>query len=98
MLQILNVLQLILYIGLLAMVGQGLLFVLAGQKRDTNLFYQLFQVLNRPWTGLARWISPKRVAPHHVPWVAFFMLGVFYLAVTLAKIEHCISVAMQGCR
>lgn len=98
MLQILNILQLILYIGLLAMLGQGLLFVLAGQKRDTNLFYQLFQVLNRPWTGLAKWVAPAQVAPQHVPWVAFFILSVLYLAVTLAKIEHCISVAMQGCQ
>jgi hypothetical protein len=25
-------------------------------------------------------------------------MGVTYLAVTLAKIEHCVDVAMQGCR
>lgn len=98
MFQLLNILQLVFYIGLLAMLGQGLLFVLAGQKRDTNLFYQLFQILNKPWTTLARWVSPKRVAPQHVPWVGFFMLCVLYLSVTLAKIEHCISVAMEGCR
>jgi hypothetical protein len=24
-------------------------------------------------------------------------MGVTYLAVTLAKIEHCVDVAMQGC-
>jgi hypothetical protein len=30
--------------------------------------------------------------------VAFFAMGVTYLAVTLAKIEHCVDVAMQGCR
>ena len=98
MLHILNVFQLILYIGLLAMLGQGLLFVLAGQRRDSNLFYQLFQVLNRPWAGLAKFMAPRQVATHHLPWVAFFMLSVLYLAVTLAKIEHCISVAMQGCQ
>jgi len=97
-LQILNVIQLIFYIGLLAMLGQGLLFVLAGQKREQNLFYQLFQTINRPGGGMARLVSPKKIAPQHVPWVAFFMLAVLYLAVTLAKIEHCISVSMQGCR
>lgn len=98
MLQILNIVQLLVYIGLLALVGQGLLFVLAGQKRDTNLIYQLFQVLNRPWMALARLISPARIEPRHHGWVAFFVLSVVYIAVTLAKIEHCISVGMETCR
>lgn len=98
MLQFLNIAQLLAYIGLLALVGQGLLFVLAGQKRDTNLIYQLFQVLNRPWMALARLISPARIDPRHHGWVAFFVLAVVYIAVTLAKIEHCISVGMETCR
>jgi hypothetical protein len=25
-------------------------------------------------------------------------LSVLYIAVTLAKVEHCVSVAMQGCK
>ena len=98
MLQFLNALQLLLYIGLLALLGQGILFVLAGARRDTNLFDQLFQVLNKPWVWLAKQVSPKRVAPEHVPFVAFFMLGVTYIAVTLAKIEHCVSVGIKACQ
>lgn len=35
---LLNVAQLLLYIGLLAVVGQGLLHVLTGQKRKGNFF------------------------------------------------------------
>lgn len=95
---ILNTAQLVLYIGLLALVGQALLYVLAGSKRDTNLFYQLFQVVNRPWLGLARWLSPARVAPRHHGWVAFFITAALYIAVTLARIEHCVSAGMVGCR
>lgn len=98
MLQLLNILQLLIYIGLLALAGQGLLFLLAGQKRDSNLFYQLFQVLNRPWLGIARLVSPSRVDPRHHGWVAFFVTAVLYIAVTLAKIEHCVSVGMENCR
>ena len=98
MILVLNILQLVLYIGGLALLGQGLLYVLAGQKRETNLFYQLFQVLNRPWTAMARLISPKKIAPQHIPFVAFFVVVVLYLAVTLAKIEHCVSVNMVGCK
>lgn len=98
MLQVLNILQLLLYIGLLALAGQALLYILAGQKRDSNLIYQLFQILNRPWLAIARLISPARVDPRHHGWVAFFVTAALYIAVTLAKIEHCVSVGMEGCR
>jgi hypothetical protein len=98
LLTLLNILQLLLYIGLLALVGQGFLYLISGQGRDSNMFYQLFQILNKPWVWLARRISPSKVADHQVPFVAFFAMGVAYLAVTLAKIEHCVDVAMQGCR
>jgi hypothetical protein len=33
-----------------------------------------------------------------VPFVAFFMVGVTYIAVTLAKIEHCVSVGIKACQ
>lgn len=98
MLALLNIVQLLVYIGLLALFGQGLLFLLSGQTRERNLFYQLFQILNKPWMAMARWISPNRVASQHHGYVAFFALSVLYIAVTLAKIEHCIGVGMTGCR
>jgi hypothetical protein len=94
----LNVTQLILYIGLLALLGQGLLFVLAGQNRDRNIFYQLFQILNKPWLFIARKLTPASILPKHIPLVAFLVMSVLYVYVTLAKIEHCISIAMQGCK
>jgi hypothetical protein len=51
MLIYLKAIQLVLYIALLALAGQGLLFVLAGAKRDTNFFYRLLQVVSKPFTG-----------------------------------------------
>ncbi len=98
MLFILNLLQLILYIGLWALAGQGLLFIIAGAKRDTNLFYQLFEVINKPWTFLAALISPKQIATRHHPFVAFCVVAALYLAVTVVKIEHCVSVGVQTCK
>ena len=94
----LNTVQLVLYIGLLALLGQGALHIIAGAHRDGNFVYQLFQVLNKPWVAAARWISPRQVAPQHVPVVAFCAMAALYLAVTLAKIEYCIGVGMEACR
>ena len=98
MLLFLNIAQLILYIGGLALMGQGFLFILSGQKRDTNFFYQLFQIINKPWTKLARFISPKQIADHQIPFVAFCIIAVLYIAVTLAKIEHCITIGIEICQ
>ncbi|MFZ4119835.1 MAG: hypothetical protein ACOYKP_09185 [Polynucleobacter sp.] len=98
MLLSLNIAQLILYIGGLSLIGQALLFVLSGQKRDTNLFYQLFQILNKPWTAMARFISPKQIADHQIPFVAFCILAILYIVVTLAKIEHCVSIGIELCQ
>jgi hypothetical protein len=94
----LNIAQLLLYIGGLGLVGQGLLFVLAGEGRSTNLFYQLIGMVNKPWTILARLISPKQIVDSQVPFVAFCIIGVLYIAVTIAKIEHCLSIGIEACQ
>jgi hypothetical protein len=94
----LNIAQLVLYIGALGLIGQGLLYVLAGQGRDTNLFYQLIGIVNKPWTLIARFISPKQIIDRQIPFVAFCIVGVFYIAVTLAKIEHCITIGIEICQ
>lgn len=98
MLLFLNIAQLVLYIGALGLIGQGLLYVLAGQGRDTNLFYQLIGIINKPWTLTARFISPKQIIDRQIPFVAFCIVGVLYIAVTLAKIEHCISIGIEACQ
>jgi hypothetical protein len=98
MLTFINALQLILYIAALALLGQGLLYLLAGEKRDKNLFYQLLQVLTKPFTKAARWIAPKQIQDSQIGYVAFFVVIVLYAAVTLWKIEYCIGVQMVGCR
>lgn len=94
----LNLAQLILYIGLLALAGQGALYVLAGARRDRNLFYQLFQIVNRPWIALGRLIAPRAFAARLHPFIAFCLMAALYLAVTLAKIEHCLTIGMEHCR
>ena len=54
MLTCLNLVQLILYRPLLALAGQGLLYVLAGPKRDSNFVYRLLQLLSKPFTLVVR--------------------------------------------
>ena len=98
MLTALNIAQLVLYIALLALLGQGLLFVLAGANRETNFFYKLVQVLTKPFTMVVRKITPRQVSDQQVPIATFFLLLVIYAVVTLEKIQRCVDTAMVGCK
>lgn len=98
MLTALNAAQLVLYIALLALLGQGLLFVLAGARRESNLFYQLLRVLGRPFTALVRRLTPARLPDRHVPLVTFWLLLLAYAVVTFEKVSVCLDLNMVGCR
>jgi cytochrome b561 len=98
MLTFLNIAQLVLYIALLALLGQGLLYVLAGPNRENNFFYKLIQVLTKPFVVPMRKITPRQVADHHVPIATFFVLLVIYAIVTLEKIQFCVANQMAGCK
>ncbi|MBP6763705.1 MAG: hypothetical protein KA141_01840 [Rubrivivax sp.] len=101
MLTALNLAQLVLYIALLALVGQGILYVLAGPRRDSNFFYKLLQVLSKPFTVPVRKITPRQVGDSQVPVVTFFLLVVLYAVVTFERADLCVSsqmVGQPGCR
>jgi hypothetical protein len=90
--------KMVLEIALLSLLGQGLLYVLSGERRQQNFFYRLFQVLTRPFTAAARRLTPALVADKHVPFVAFFLLSIGWVVVTVEKIRLCVSADMVGCR
>ena len=101
MLTLLNILQLVLYIALLALVGQGILYVLAGARRESNFFYKLLQVLSKPFTWPARKVTPRQVSDSQVPIVTFFLLLVCYAVVTFERTDLCVrsnTVGQAGCR
>lgn len=98
MLTFLNLLQLILYIPLLALAGQGALYVLAGPKRQSNFFYQLLQLLSKPFTAAMRRLTPAKVADQHVPIVTFFLLLIVYFVVTFERIDLCLKLGLEQCQ
>jgi hypothetical protein len=94
----LTYLQLLLYVPLLALIGQGVLYVLAGSRREGNFFYQLLALLSKPFTAVVRRITPARVADRHVPVVTFFLLTIVYFIVTFERIDLCLKVGLEQCR
>ena len=98
LLTFLSLVQLILYIPLLALAGQGALYVLAGPKRDSNFFYRLLQLLSKPFTVVVRRLTPRQVANHHVPIVTFFLVVIVYAVVSFERIDLCMRVGLEQCR
>ena len=98
MLTALNIIQLVIYIALLALLGQGVLYVLAGAKRQDNFFYQLLQLISKPFTAPVRKLTPAKVPDRHVPVVTFFLLLIIYAVVTIEKINVCVAANMAGCK
>jgi len=93
-----SALKLITEIALLALLGQWILGLLAGQRKQHNVFYQILQIIGRPFVQLARWVSPRVVLDRHLPLVAFLILGFVWLAVTAAKVVHCVKVGVALCQ
>jgi hypothetical protein len=93
-----SALKLIAEIALMALLGQWLLGLLAGSKRDSNLFYKLLQVLTQPFIRLARLLSPRIVLDRHMPIVAFLLLAFGWLAATVAKINICLQIGVEACK
>jgi hypothetical protein len=98
MLLLTSSLKLIAEIALLAMLGQWLLGLLAGAKRDSNFFYQLLSILTRPFTRLTRLLSPRVVLDRHIPLAAFLLLLSVWLVVTVVKINLCLQIGVAQCQ
>jgi len=98
MLTLISATKLVAEIALLSLVGRGVLGLLAGPGRQHNLFYQVLFQVGEPFVRLARRVSPGFVLDRHLPLVAFLLLVLLWLAATLAKISHCLSIGVPLCR
>ena len=79
-----------------AFLGQGVLWAIAGTKRDRNLVYNLFKTLTSPVTRATRAITPRIIIDAHIGLVAFFLLIVLWVALTAFKIKLVLDSAAGG--
>ncbi len=98
MLAVASTIKLIAEIALLALLGQWLLGLLAGARKEQNLFYQILQIMTRPFVSAARLITPKLVLDRHVPLVAFLLLLFIWVGATFYKIQTCIQIGVEQCK
>ena len=87
MYEIIVILKALTEVAGVAMIGQGVLWVLAGAKREHNAIYGIFKTLTSPVMKATRWITPRVVLDQHIGLVAFFLLMVLWLGLTVLKIK-----------
>lgn len=87
MYEIIVILKALTEIAGVAFLGQGVLWVIAGAKRQENVVYKLFKTLTSPVTRVTRLITPRIIIDAHIGLVAFFLLMVLWVVLTAAKIK-----------
>lgn len=86
---VIGILRAIVEVALLFLVGQGVLALLAGSRRESNFIYKLFQIVTRPVTKLVRFIAPPQIVDRHLPFVAFFVLLWCWFGLAYLKKLYC---------
>ena len=87
MYEVIVILKALTEIAGVALLGQGVLWVLAGAKRDRNIVYGIFKTLTSPVMKVTRAITPRIVLDQHLGLVAFFLLAVIWIVLTAYKIK-----------
>lgn len=69
--------------------GQGLVGLFAGSRRESNIVFQIFRIVTSPVTRATRFVTPKFVPDRHIPFVAFGLLlwAWMLLLVALARLK-----------
>jgi hypothetical protein len=98
MLLVASTIKLIAEIALMALLGQWLLGLLAGSRKQQNLFYQVLEIMTRPFIRIARLLTPRVVLDRHVPLVAFLLLAFIWIGATFYKIQTCIQIGVEQCK
>lgn len=82
-------------VALVVMVGQGILFVLAGASRHQNLVYRMFTIVTGPIMKATRFITPRFIVDQHIGLVAFFLLLLLWALALALKVHFFLQ---QGAR
>ena len=92
------ILKSLIELSLMFVVGRFILGLLAGAKRQGNVFWQLLDVASKPSLWLTRRVSPKLILDQHIPLAAVSWLIIAWVLVVMAKIDICLQVGAAACQ
>lgn len=74
-------------VALMALLGQGALFILAGARRDQNFVYSLLKTVTAPIMKATRFIAPRFIIDAHIGFLALFFLLLIEAVLIFLKIR-----------
>lgn len=80
----------------LSLLGQGVLWLVAGSSRESNFVYKLFSAVTRPVMRLARMIMPRFVMDRHIWMVAVLLVFVVWILAGTHKLRLCVTAASDS--
>jgi ABC-type uncharacterized transport system permease subunit len=80
----------------LCLVGQGVLYILAGASREKNLPYQLLRTVTSPVIRALRVITPRFVLDRHMGLLAFFVVFMLWFWAGQTKLVLCLTEHQQN--
>jgi len=89
MLLVVSIIKAICEILILTLLGQGVLWLIAGKSRENNFVYKLFATVTRPVMRLARLIMPRFVLDRHVWMVGVLIVLVAWVFASQQKLLMC---------
>ena len=73
----------------LALIGQGVVYVLAGAGREQNVVYRVLKIVASPAVTITRWITPKFIGDGQIPLLAFVLVAGLWIGLTIEKVAQC---------
>ncbi len=74
-------------VALMALIGQGALFILAGSRREGNFVYNLLKTITAPIHKATRWLAPRFVVDAHIGVLSLFLLLLVEAILIIIKIR-----------
>ena len=71
---LLRALKAVIEVAGFAYIGQGLVALFSGTRREQNVIYQVFRIVTGPVTRATRFLMPRFIPDRHIPFVAFWLL------------------------
>lgn len=79
-----------------SLLGQGILWLIAGRSRDTNFVYRMFATVTRPLMRLARMLMPRFVLDRHIWMVAVLLVFIVWVFAGQQKLKLCAAEARDS--
>ncbi|GAB4180968.1 MAG: hypothetical protein OHK0026_08420 [Rhodocyclaceae bacterium] len=75
----------------LCLIGQGIVYLFAGARRERNIPYRILRTVTAPVTRAVRFITPRFVLDRHIGLLAFLVVVMIWYGAAQYKLALCLS-------